>query len=133
MLRTPRFTVAKLQARDVEVLAGTDAPSPGAAHGVSLHGELASLVLSGLTAPQALAAATRVPAERFGIKDRGRIAPGLCADLRLVDGDPTKDITSTRGMSRVFKNGYEVNRAVPSGLPPPRVRVRPDSPPPPSQ
>ncbi|HEY7390694.1 MAG TPA: amidohydrolase family protein, partial [Bryobacteraceae bacterium] len=94
--KSPRLTVAKLQARGVEVLAGTDAPNPGAAHGVSLHGELASLVLSGLTPPQALAAATRVPSERFGIKDRGRIAPGLRADLVLVNGDPTKDITSTR-------------------------------------
>ena len=29
------------------------------------------------------------PARAFGLKDRGRIAPGLRADLLLVDGDPT--------------------------------------------
>jgi imidazolonepropionase-like amidohydrolase len=130
--RTPRTTIVRA-VRDADVLAGTDAPNPGMAHGVSLHGELALLVLSGLSPTQALAAGTRLPAERFGLKDRGRIAPGLRADLVLVDGDPTSDIKATRAISRVFKNGYQVDRTVPPGSPPPLVSVRPDSAPPPRQ
>jgi imidazolonepropionase-like amidohydrolase len=131
--KIPRTTIARREVRDVDVLAGTDAPNPGMAHGVSLHGELALLVLAGLSPAQALAAATRLPAERFGLKDRGRISPGLRGDLVLVDGDPTSDIKATRAISRIFKNGYQVDRTVPPGPPPPLVSVRPDSPPPPSQ
>ncbi|HEU5432653.1 MAG TPA: CIA30 family protein, partial [Thermomicrobiales bacterium] len=59
----------------------------------------------------ALAAATSVPAARFGLADRGRIAPGLRADLVLVDGDPTTDITKTRSIVAVWKRGVPVDRA----------------------
>ena len=90
-------TLRKLAAAGVHILAGTDAPNPGTAHGVSLHRELELLVAAGLSPVQALAAATSVPAESFGLQDRGRIAPGRRADLLLVKGDPTTDIT---GMSR---------------------------------
>ncbi|WP_246115532.1 hypothetical protein [Trebonia kvetii] len=40
-------------------------------------------------------------AARFGLPDRGRIAPGLRADLLLVDGDPLADITATRAIRAV--------------------------------
>jgi len=112
-----RSNVLHLQTQGLDVLAGTDAPNPGTAHGVSLHGELAELVKAGLTPAQALAATTSLPAERFGLKDRGRIEPGLRADLVLVDGDPTSDITATRAIARIFKNGYQVNRLVPTKPP----------------
>ena len=65
---------------------------------------------AGLTPDKALAAATSVPAARFGLADRGRIAPGLRADLVLVDGDPTKDITQTRAIDGVWKRGVAVDR-----------------------
>jgi hypothetical protein len=84
----------------------------GTAHGASLHGELALLVRAGLAPAQALAAATSLPAKRFGLGDRGRIAPGLRADLLLVDGDPTRDITATRAIAGVWKNGYAIDRAL---------------------
>jgi len=77
--------VRQLSRAGVPILAGTDAPNPGTAHGASLHRELELLVSAGLTPTQALAAATSVPARIFGLKDRGRIAPGLRADLLLVD------------------------------------------------
>jgi hypothetical protein len=39
------------------------------------------------------------PAYHFGLTDRGRIAPGLRADLVLIDGDPTTDITDLPAVS----------------------------------
>lgn len=102
--------VRDLHAAGVDILAGTDAGNPGTAHGVSMHGELDLLVRSGLTPVQALAAATSVPARRFRLDDRGRIAPGLRADLVLVDGDPTTDIVATRNIATVWKNGYAIAR-----------------------
>jgi imidazolonepropionase-like amidohydrolase len=102
--------VAVLNAAGVRVLAGTDAGNPGTAHGASLHGELALLVRAGLTPAQALHAATAAPAAAFALRDRGRIAAGQRADLVLVEGDPTQDITATRRIVGIWKNGFTVNR-----------------------
>ena len=100
----------QLKAAHVPILAGTDASMPGTAHGVSLHRELELLVQAGLTAPEALAAATSIPARAFGLHDRGRIAPGLRADLVLIEGDPSQDILATRHIRGVWKRGVAVDR-----------------------
>lgn len=104
-------TVAHLKAAHVPVLAGTDAPNPGTAHGVSIHRELELLVRSGLTPVEALTAATSAPAVAFHLEDRGVIAPGKRADLLLVKGDPTRDILATRDIVSVWKLGVEDDRA----------------------
>jgi imidazolonepropionase-like amidohydrolase len=104
--------VKALFAAGYPILAGSDAPNPGVTHGVSLHRELELLVAAGLTPVQALVAATSAPADAFGLEDRGRIAPGLRADLLLVKGDPTRDVLATREIARVWKAGAEYPRAV---------------------
>ncbi|GAA0931804.1 amidohydrolase family protein [Nonomuraea longicatena] len=103
-------TLGELRAAGVEILAGSDAANPGTAHGVSLHVELRQLVEAGLTPAEALTAATAAPARRFGLTDRGRIAPGLRADLLLVDGDPTADIDHTLDIAGVWRGGRRVER-----------------------
>jgi len=110
--------VRQLQAAGVPILAGTDAPNPGTTHGASIHRELELLVKAGLTPEQALAAATSVPARLFHLNDRGRIAPGLRADLLLVGGDPRKDITDTRNIVRIWKGGKPVERPLAPVAPP---------------
>ncbi len=101
-------SIRRFHAAGVAVLAGTDTPNPGTANGLSIHQELELLVEAGMSPTEALRAATVLPAERFGLDDRGRIAGGLRADLLLVEGDPTVDILNTRHLLRVWKNGYEV-------------------------
>ena len=105
-------SVRGLRAAGVTILAGTDVPNPGTAQGASLHGEMELLVEAGLTPAEALRAATSAPAEVFGLKDRGRIAPGLRADLVLVEGDPSLDIRATRAIVGIWKAGSAVERRV---------------------
>ena len=94
------------------ILAGTDAPNPGTAHGSSMHRELELLVKAGLTPEAALAAATSVPAKVFALTDRGRIAKGMRADLVLVSGNPAEDITATRDIVQIWKGGMRADRPV---------------------
>jgi imidazolonepropionase-like amidohydrolase len=104
--RHARDSVAALHRAGVPVVLGTDAnQAPGVPanvpYGVSAHRELELLVEAGLTPAEALHAATAAAAGAFGLPDRGRIAPGLRADLLLVDGDPTAAITATRAILAV--------------------------------
>jgi imidazolonepropionase-like amidohydrolase len=87
------------------LLAGTDANMLAPQHGRSMHRELELLVQAGLPPTAALTAATSTPAKTFGLTDRGRIAPGLRADLLLVNGDPTTDITATSSITAIWRRG----------------------------
>jgi hypothetical protein len=107
-------SVRMLRDAGVPVLAGTDAPNPGTAHGVSMHRELELLARAGLTPLEALRAATSVPAAMFGLDDRGRIAVGRRADLVLVAGNPLDDILATRAIEQVWKGGTRLDRREPS-------------------
>ena len=86
----------------VKVACGTDAPA--IPHGRNAR-ELVALVKRGMTPLQALRAATTVAAELIDADDRGRIAPGLLADIVAVSGDPSTDITVTQDMRFVMKGG----------------------------
>ncbi|MEU6582146.1 amidohydrolase family protein [Nocardia sp. NPDC046763] len=107
--------VGALRAAGIPILAGTDAnSSPGVpvnpAFGASLHHELELLVSAGLSPVEALDAATALPAKHFGLTDRGVIAPGLRADLVLLDADPLADITATTQIRGVWSAGIPVPR-----------------------
>jgi imidazolonepropionase-like amidohydrolase len=109
-LANAQAAVSALRRAGISILAGTDAPAPGLAHGLSLHHELELLVLSGLTPLEALASATSEPARAFGFHDRGRIAVGMRADLLLINSDPTVDISATRDIVGVWKLGVLYSR-----------------------
>lgn len=99
-----------LRQAGVPLLAGTDATPFAPAHGAGMHRELHLLTEAGLSAEEALAAATSLPACHFGLTDRGRIAPGLRADLVLVEGDPTRDITAIAAITDVWRRGVRQTR-----------------------
>jgi len=106
--RAAEKALRQLKEAKVPILAGTDSLSTN--FGVSLHRELELLVNAGLSPIEALQAATSAPAEHFHIVGRGRIREGHIADLVLVAGDPTKEITATRKIVGVWKNGIPLDR-----------------------
>jgi len=95
-------TIRKAVARGARIACGTDAPA--IPHGKNAK-ELVALVDRGMTPLQAIRAATTVAAELIDVDDRGRIAPGLFADLVGVPGDPLTDITVTEDVRFVMKGG----------------------------
>lgn len=111
--RYAEATVAAFRRAHRTVLAGTDANdnphSPfNVAHGRALHEELERLVGAGLTPIEALRGATSAAAETFRLPGRGTIAAGQRADLVLVGGDPSRDITSSRNIRGVWIAGSRV-------------------------
>jgi hypothetical protein len=83
----------------VPLVAGTD-DIPG----FTLQRELELYVEAGLTPAQALQVATYNGAKYSRVlDDRGVVAPGMRADLILVDGEPTKNISDIRKVALVIK------------------------------
>jgi imidazolonepropionase-like amidohydrolase len=104
--------VRSLHEAGVKLLIGSDAGSrQPTAHGIGVHREIELLAMAGLKPSEILAAATANAADAFRLADRGRIAPGLRADMILIRGDPTADVLTIRDIVRVWKSGVEVDRA----------------------
>lgn len=59
-----------------------------------------------LALPQAIQKMTSLPCERFGLRGRGRVAPGMQADLVLFDGDAVSD-TGTYDEPQQLPSGIE--------------------------
>ena len=98
--------VGRLHRAGVRVVAGTDGS------GLELVRELELYQQAGLTNAEALQTATIIPARMTGMDDRaGAIAPGKTADMILVDGDVSKDITNLRHVETVFLDGYRLDGA----------------------
>jgi imidazolonepropionase-like amidohydrolase len=95
-------TVSKAIGRGVKIACGTDAPA--IFHGRNAK-ELIALVDRGMTPIQAIRAATTMAAELIAVDDRGRLEPGLLADVIAVEGDPLADITATEQVRFVMKDG----------------------------
>ena len=67
--------------------------------------EFNAMVRRGMTPLHALRTATINAADLLGVDDRGRIGPGLLADLVAVDGNPLEDIRTVENVRFVMKGG----------------------------
>jgi imidazolonepropionase-like amidohydrolase len=86
-----------------EVLFGTDV---GYTDHYDTAMEYSLMSRAGMTFSQILASLTTAPAQRFGASAHaGRIAPGMDADLVVLDGDPAKDITALSKVHTVIRAG----------------------------
>jgi imidazolonepropionase-like amidohydrolase len=86
-------------ARDagVTLAMGYDSGPPGAN-----ARELVRMVEAGLTAAQAIAAATSGSARALGLADRGTVERDLTADLLVVDGDPLAEPGMLNDLERIW-------------------------------
>ena len=91
----------RLYRAGVPLVAGTD-HTPG----IVLHSELIGYAQAGISPAQVLQIATRNGARYSGTEsDRGAIAPGMRADLILVDGEPTERMADIRRVALVITQG----------------------------
>ena len=75
-----------------------------------MHTELEMLVRLGLSAREALAAATNNYALQFGWNEVGQIAPGRRADILILDADPTVNVWNARRISGILLDGNLLDR-----------------------
>ena len=101
-LRNKRESFAAAWAAGVSICFGGDV-------GVYPHGdnvrELELMVDYGMTPLEALVAATSGNARMFDLQELGAVQVGLAADLIVVGGDPTRDISVLRDVRLVMKAG----------------------------
>jgi imidazolonepropionase-like amidohydrolase len=93
--------VKALYDNHIPILAGTDAMA-----GFSLHRELELYVQAGIPPAEVLRIATLGAASVMKHDDvLGSVAPGKLADLDIIDGDPTVNISDIRRVVTVIKDG----------------------------
>jgi imidazolonepropionase-like amidohydrolase len=105
-LQQKRLSMKAAKQSGVEMAIGGDVGV--FAHGDNLR-EAEQLVQDfDLPTLQVLRGLTSTNARLFQLPDRGRIQPGLLADLIAVPGDPTQDIKALRQVRLVMKGGVVV-------------------------
>lgn len=110
LLQVRRDLIRALQQAGAGILLGSDAPQIMNVPGIAAHEELAFYVAAGLTPAQALATGTRQVAAFLDEPDAGHIAAGARADLILLDADPLQDISASRSIQGVMRDGRWYDR-----------------------
>ena len=80
--------------------------------GVAEHLELALMVEAGLTPMQAITNATSNAAALLKLDDRGVLASGKLADLVVLEGDPSADISNSKKIHAVWHRGKKTAGAI---------------------
>jgi imidazolonepropionase-like amidohydrolase len=95
----------------VRFIASTDAGIPGVRHADFVEGLIAFERFADLRPVDVLRAATSESATALGIEDvTGRVAPGLSADLLVLEADPLMDLSALRDPEVVVFRGEWLDR-----------------------
>jgi imidazolonepropionase-like amidohydrolase len=97
--------VKRMKAAGCKILYGSDLGN-GVSAGI-LMGELDDMKKAGMTPAEIIDAATKTPAQYFGLSDLGELSVGKNASFLVVEGDPYQDI-STLENRKVFIDGVEI-------------------------
>ena len=109
-----------------KIALGTDAGTPFNYHGENAQ-ELRYMVDNGITPIDALRFGTSAAADLLRLDDRGILREGLAADMLIVRGDPTADISMAADKANhlaVVKNGTLINTSADSAILPDITRHR---------
>ncbi|OZV70075.1 amidohydrolase family protein [Winogradskyella aurantia] len=101
--------VKKLHQAGVPILAGTDPPNLSINYGTDLYKELQLLRDAGLSPIEVLKAGTSNITRAFSLENTGYVKVGYNADLLLIEGDVTEEISAIENVNTVWKKGAKVN------------------------
>ena len=109
-VRRSQDMIRRLHDAGVPIVVGTDTPGTPYFqynfHGPTILREIELVAAAGLSPAEALAAATRIPAEMVGLGDAlGTVEIGKKADLVVLDGDPLEDLGALRSIRWTIKEG----------------------------
>jgi imidazolonepropionase-like amidohydrolase len=85
---------------------GTD----GTGDGFGAHEQIEAYTRCGMTAMEAIVAATGTNARILHLDRMGTIAPGKEASFNVLDANPLENVTNTRRLSRIYLRGKELDR-----------------------
>ncbi|MBC8086918.1 MAG: amidohydrolase family protein [Phycisphaerae bacterium] len=90
----------------VTILLGTDSPQRMSVPGFSIHNEMKSMVVAGMTPYQVLRSGTWNVASFMGLlAESGTVAIGKRADLLLLDANPLENVANVQKRVGVMVNG----------------------------
>lgn len=104
--------VKRLFDAGIPILAGTDAPNPNTAAGVSMVVEMELLRQAGLPVDAVLQSATGLTSNVFQLPAHGHLKPGAKADFLLLATDPRDDLTALWQPSGIWKHGRRIPATV---------------------
>ncbi|NKC12646.1 MAG: amidohydrolase family protein [Gammaproteobacteria bacterium] len=108
-LRLIRTAWSGMRGHNIAFVASTDAGIPDVYHHHLPQALPVFAAISGMSNKEVLTSATSGAADGLGVSHiTGRIAPGLYADLMLVDGDPCADLSTLAQPAAVWARGRDV-------------------------
>ena len=94
----------------VLIAGGSDTPYASLWPGESMHRELELLVMAGIPALDAIKICTHNASKILRRDDEfGSLQAGLSADMIIVEGNPTENISDSRNVRHVFLHGKQVD------------------------